>query len=57
LGSPQIAQIHGGFVGDPKSQSVHPLVPSRLFISNGAGAKSGNAQGNGSVLETLLSSS
>jgi len=40
---------------DRFSQSVQPLVPSRLFISNGAGAKPGEAQGNGSVLETLLS--
>ncbi len=40
---------------DRFSQSVQPLVPSRLFISNGAGSKSGEANGNGSVLETLLS--
>jgi uncharacterized membrane protein YqiK len=40
---------------DRFSQSVQPLVPSRLFISNGAGSKPGEAQGNGSVLETLLS--
>jgi uncharacterized membrane protein YqiK len=40
---------------DRFSQSVQPLVPSRLFISNGAGNKPGDAQGNGSVLETLLS--
>jgi uncharacterized membrane protein YqiK len=39
---------------DRFSQSVQPLVPSRLFISNGAGSKPGEAQGNGSVLETLL---
>src|SRR3954454_977543 len=40
---------------DRFSQSIQPLVPSRLFISNGAGTKSGEANGNGSVLETLLS--
>src|SRR4051812_29427438 len=40
---------------DRFSQSVQPLVPSRLFISNGAGTKSGEAQPGGSVLETLLS--
>ncbi|HSV62337.1 MAG TPA: SPFH domain-containing protein, partial [Chthoniobacterales bacterium] len=40
---------------DRFSQSVQPLVPSRLFISNGAGNKPGEANGNGSVLETLLS--
>ncbi|HEV2806521.1 MAG TPA: SPFH domain-containing protein [Chthoniobacterales bacterium] len=40
---------------DRFSQSVQPLVPSRLFISNGAGSKPGEPQGNGSVLETLLS--
>src|SRR4051794_2881057 len=40
---------------DRFSQSVQPLVPSRLFISNGAGSKDGEGQGNGSVLETLLS--
>ncbi|HEV2805271.1 MAG TPA: SPFH domain-containing protein, partial [Chthoniobacterales bacterium] len=40
---------------DRFSQSVQPLVPSRLFISNGAGTKPGEANGNGSVLETLLS--
>ncbi len=41
---------------DQFSKSVQPLVPSRLFISNGAGGKSGDAQqGSGSVLETLLS--
>jgi uncharacterized membrane protein YqiK len=40
---------------DRFSQSVQPLVPSRLFISNSAGAKPGESQGNGSVLETLLS--
>jgi hypothetical protein len=34
---------------------VQPLVPSRLFISNGNGTKSGEAQAGGSVLETLLS--
>ena len=38
------------------SKSVQPLVPSRLFISNGGG-KTGEEQlnGTGSVLETLLS--
>jgi len=40
---------------DRFSQSIQPLVPSRLFISNGAGSKPGEAQGSGSVLETLLS--
>jgi uncharacterized membrane protein YqiK len=40
---------------DRFSQSVQPLVPSRLFISNGNGIKSGEAQAGGSVLETLLS--
>src|SRR2546423_8587208 len=40
---------------DRFSQSIQPLVPSRLFISNSAGNKPGEAQGNGSVLETLLS--
>ena len=40
---------------DRFSQSVQPLVPSRLFISGGAGSKPGESQGNGSVLETLLS--
>lgn len=40
---------------DRFSQSVQPLVPSRLFISSGGGAKPGEPQGNGSVLETLLS--
>jgi uncharacterized membrane protein YqiK len=40
---------------DRFSQSVQPLVPSRLFISNGAGNKTGEANSNGSVLETLLS--
>ena len=40
---------------DRFSQSVQPLVPSRLFISNGSGSKDGEANGNGSVLETLLS--
>jgi hypothetical protein len=40
---------------DRFSQSVQPLVPSRLFISNGNGTKPGDAQGSGSVLETLLS--
>jgi uncharacterized membrane protein YqiK len=39
---------------DRFSQSVQPLVPSRLFISS-AGSKPGEGQGNGSVLETLLS--
>ncbi len=39
---------------DQFSKSVQPLVPSRLFISN-AGGKSGEGQGGGSVLETLLS--
>ena len=34
---------------DQFSKSVQPLVPSRLFISN-----AGEAQGRGSVLETLL---
>jgi uncharacterized membrane protein YqiK len=37
---------------DQFSKSVQPLVPSRLFISNAAGAAEG--QGGGSVLETLL---
>src|SRR4051794_26041032 len=42
---------------DRFSQSVQPLVPSRLFISNGnGGGKPGESQqGSGSVLETLLS--
>jgi uncharacterized membrane protein YqiK len=40
---------------DRFSQSIQPLVPSRLFISNGAGNKPGEANGNGSVLENLLS--
>jgi hypothetical protein len=40
---------------DRFSQSVQPLVPSRHFISNGAGNKPGDAQSKGSVLETLLS--
>ena len=40
---------------DRFSQSVQPLVPSRLFISNGAGTKPGETNANGSVLETLLS--
>jgi regulator of protease activity HflC (stomatin/prohibitin superfamily) len=40
---------------DRFSQSVQPLVPSRLFISNGGGAKDREANGGGSVLETLLS--
>ena len=42
---------------DQFSRSVQPLVPSRLFISNGGGAngKPGEPQGTGSVLETLLS--
>jgi uncharacterized membrane protein YqiK len=40
---------------DRFSQSIQPLVPSRLFISNGSGSKPGDANGNGSVLETLLS--
>src|SRR5205823_5656986 len=40
---------------DRFSQSVQPLVPSRLFISNGSGTKPGEQQGSGSVLETLLS--
>ncbi|HZE57299.1 MAG TPA: SPFH domain-containing protein [Chthoniobacterales bacterium] len=40
---------------DRFSQSVQPLVPSRLFISNGGGTKPGEQQGSGSVLETLLS--
>ena len=39
---------------DQFSKSVQPLVPSRLFISN-TGGKSGEGQGGGSVLETLLS--
>jgi hypothetical protein len=39
---------------DRFSQSVQPLVPSRLFISS-AGSKPGEGQGTGSVLETLLS--
>jgi hypothetical protein len=38
---------------DQFSKSVQPLVPSRLFISN-AGSTAGEAQGAGSVLETLL---
>ena len=38
---------------DQFSKSVQPLVPSRLFISN-AGSTAGEAQGGGSVLETLL---
>jgi hypothetical protein len=38
---------------DQFSKSVQPLVPSRLFISNGGGAP-GEGQGRGSVLETLL---
>jgi uncharacterized membrane protein YqiK len=40
---------------DRFSQSVQPLVPSRLFISSGNGSKPGESQGGGSVLETLLS--
>lgn len=40
---------------DRFSQSVQPLVPSRLFISNASGSHPGEANGNGSVLETLLS--
>jgi uncharacterized membrane protein YqiK len=40
---------------DRFSQSVQPLVPSRLFISSGSGTKPGEPQGTGSVLETLLS--
>src|SRR6476660_2536107 len=40
---------------DRFSQSVQPLVPSRLFISNGGGTKPGEGQNGGSVLETLLS--
>jgi hypothetical protein len=40
---------------DQFSKSVQPLVPSRLFISNGGGSKDGENQGTGSVLETLLS--
>jgi uncharacterized membrane protein YqiK len=40
---------------DRFSQSVQPLVPSRLFISSGNGSKPGEPQGSGSVLETLLS--
>ena len=40
---------------DRFSQSVQPLVPSRLFISNGGGTKDGEGQNGGSVLETLLS--
>ncbi|MFL6530158.1 MAG: hypothetical protein ACJ8KX_06780, partial [Chthoniobacterales bacterium] len=39
---------------DQFSKSVQPLVPSRLFISN-SGSTSSEAQGGGSVLETLLS--
>ncbi len=41
---------------DQFSKSVQPLVPSRLFISNGGG-KAGESEGagGGSVLETLLS--
>src|SRR5437773_1373894 len=38
---------------DQFSKSVQPLVPSRLFISNARGT-SGDGQGGGSVLETLL---
>src|SRR6266536_2383313 len=38
---------------DQFSKSVQPLVPSRLFISNG-GSTAGDGQGGGSVLETLL---
>ena len=38
---------------DEFSKSVQPLVPSRLFISN-AGGTTGDGQGGGSVLETLL---
>ena len=38
---------------DQFSRSVQPLVPSRLFISNGGGTP-GEGQGGGSVLETLL---
>jgi uncharacterized membrane protein YqiK len=38
---------------DQFSKSVQPLVPSKLFISN-AGSTAGEAQGAGSVLETLL---
>jgi hypothetical protein len=38
---------------DEFSKSVQPLVPSRLFISN-AGSTTGEGQGGGSVLETLL---
>src|SRR6478735_8798426 len=38
---------------DQFSKSVQPLVPSRLFISNGGGTP-GEGQGGGSVLETLL---
>ncbi|MFL6519882.1 MAG: SPFH domain-containing protein [Chthoniobacterales bacterium] len=40
---------------DRFSQSVQPLVPSRLFVSSGAGTKPGELQGSGNVLETLLS--
>jgi uncharacterized membrane protein YqiK len=40
---------------DRFSQSVQPLVPSRLFISSGNGGKTGEPHGSGSVLETLLS--
>src|SRR6476469_3480764 len=41
---------------DEFSKSVQPLVPSRLFISNGGGTNGeGQPQGGGSVLETLLS--
>jgi hypothetical protein len=41
---------------DQFSKSIQPLVPSRLFISNG-GSQSGEGPGagGGSVLETLLS--
>jgi hypothetical protein len=35
------------------SPGAQPLVPSRLFISNGGGT-AGDGQGGGSVLETLL---
>jgi carbamoylphosphate synthase small subunit len=38
---------------DQFSKSVQPLVPSRLFISNGGGEPT-EGQGTGSVLETLL---
>ena len=38
---------------DQFSGGVQPLVPSRVFATN-AGGKTGEGQGGGSVLETLL---